>query len=127
MPEASLIRKNDVVVYRDSGYLIVSEQDAIKNNEQLSKISFRINKRPSSSKISKSYTGINWDKEIEHQKSSVRSKVEHVFLIIKREFGYKKVVYKGIAKNMNRFNVLFACANLLMCVRAGRSLDPITG
>ena len=124
---SKLIRKDDEVVYGDSGYLGVSEQDAIKNNEQFSKINFRINKRPSSSKISKSYIGINWDKEIEHQKSSVRSKVEHVFLIVKRYFGYKKVVYKGIAKNMNRFNVLFACANLLMCVRAGRSLDPITG
>lgn len=34
-------------------------------------------------------------------------------------------VYRGLAKNMNRFNILFASANLLMCARAGRSLAPI--
>ena len=45
---------------------------------------------------------------------------EKIFSDLKErlDFGYCKVVYKGIAKNMNRFNLLFACANLLMCVRA---------
>ena len=47
--------------------------------------------------------------------------VEHAFLIVKRDFGYRKVAYRGIAKNMNRFHVLFGCANLLMCIRAGRT------
>ena len=32
---------------------------------------------------------------------------------------------KGIAKNMNRFHILFSCANLVMCIRANRSLAPI--
>ena len=122
-----LIRDDDTVMYGDSGYLGVSEQDVIKNDEHLSKVDFRINIRPSSMKISDSYDGINWDKEIEHQKSSVRCKVEHPFLIVKRIFGYTKVVYKGIAKNMNRFFVLFASADLLMCARAKRTLVPITG
>ena len=34
---------------------------------------------------------------------------------------------KGIAKNMNRFHILFACSNLVMCIRANRSLAPIAG
>ena len=84
-------------------------------------IVFRINKRPSSIKVNeKNYNGFNWDRFIENRKSSVRSKVEHPFLIVKRQFGYAKVVYRGIAKNLNRFHVLFASANLLMCIRAGR-------
>lgn len=58
---------------------------------------------------------------MEHDKSSVRSKVEHPFLIVKKQLGYAKVVYRGIAKNMNRFNILFASANLIMCDRAGRT------
>lgn len=124
---SKLIRRDDEVVYGDSGYLGVSEQESIKSDEKLSKIEFRINKRPSSLKIKDCYKGENWDRSIERSKSSVRSKVEHPFLIIKRHFGYCKVVYKGIAKNMNRFNLLFACANLLMCVRANRSLSPIVG
>ena len=61
------------------------------------------------------------------RKSSVRSKVEHIFLIVKRYFGYSKVSYRGLAKNMNRFNILFASANLLMCARAGQSLASIEG
>ena len=92
----------------------------VESDEHLSQVEYRINVRPSSIKISKNYTGRNWDKEIENRKSSTRCKVEHPFLIVKRQFGYAKVVYRGIAKNFHRFNVLFACANLVMCARAGR-------
>lgn len=124
---SELIRPDDEVVYGDSGYLGASEQEAIRTNEDFSKIDFRINKRPSSLKIKDCYKGENWDKKIERSKSSVRCKVEHPFLIVKRYFGYCKVAYKGIEKNMNRFNLLFACANLLMCIRAKRSLASIVG
>ena len=95
------------------------QEDVIKD-EHLSPIDFRICKRPSSLKTSKDYEGINWEKQMENRLSSIRCKVEHAFLIVKRDFGYRKVAYRGIAKNMNRFHVLFGCANLLMCIRAGR-------
>lgn len=124
---SELIRRDDEVVYGDSGYLGAAEQEKIKSDEDFSKIEFRINKRPSGLKIKDCYRGENWDKKIERSKSSVRCKVEHAFLIVKRYFGYCKVVYKGIEKNMNRFNFLFACANLVMCMRANRSLAPIAG
>ena len=122
-----LIRDDDEVVYGDSGYLGIENQDRVKEDDHLSKIDYRINKRPSSLKMPDSYTGINWDKEIESSKSSVRCRVEHAFLIVKRDFGYKKTAYRGLFKNMNRFHVLFACANLMMCLRAERSLDPLEG
>ncbi len=116
-----LFRQDDNVGYGDSGYLGIEKRDEVKNDPNLSKIVFRINKRPSSIKVNeKNYNGFNWDRFIENRKSSVRSKVEHPFLIVKRQFGYAKVVYRGIAKNMNRFHVLFASTNLLMCIRAGR-------
>ena len=118
-----LIREDDEVVYGDSGYLGVSRQDAVMEDEHLSQIDYRICKRPKSIKTPDSYQGINWEKHREHRKSSVRCKIEHVFLIVKRDFGYRKVVYRGIARNMNRFHVLFGCANLLMCIRAGRTAD----
>ena len=44
-------------------------------------------------------------------------------VIVKQQFEYAKVVYRGIAKNMNRFHILFASANLLKCFRAGRAKD----
>ena len=60
---------------------------------------------------------------MEHEKSTVWCKVEHPFLIVKRQMGYAKVVYRGLAKNMNQFHILFASANLIMCNRAGRTKD----
>lgn len=122
-----LLREDDTVMYGDSGYLGVQNQEVVLNNPHLSKINYVINKRPSSLKITDSYNGINWDKEIENRKSSVRSKVEHPFLIVKKQFGYSKTVYKGIKKNMNKFFVLFASANLLMCARSGRTNEFCMG
>jgi IS5 family transposase len=61
-------------------------------------------------------------KRIERRKSSIRSKVEHPFLIIKRFFGYSKTVYRGLAKNAHRLHMLFTSANPLMCIRAGMPL-----
>ena len=119
----NLIREDDSVVYGDSGYIGIENREEIQQEEHLSQIDYRINRRPSQNRITSKYTGENYDKTIEHQKSSVRSKVEHPFLIVKKLFGYSKVVYKGIAKNLNRFYMLFASANLLMCLRAGRRED----
>lgn len=99
----------------------MAKRPEVKENKHLSEVEYRTNVRHSSLKTSDSYKGINWDKQMEHRKSSVRCKVEHPFLILKRQFGYSKVVYRGIAKNFHRFNILFASANRLMCARAGRT------
>ena len=115
-----LIREDDEVLYGDSGYLGVMNRPEFQADKHLSSMEYRLNIRPSSIKMSKEYHGIRWDEEIENRKSSTRCKVEHPFLIVKRYFGYCKTAYRGIAKNMNRFNILFASANLLMCIRAGR-------
>ena len=42
-----------------------------------------------------------------------RAKVEHPFLRLKRLFGYGKVRYRGLAKNMERLALLFGLGNLL--------------
>ena len=65
----------------------------------------------------------DWERYIEHRKSSIRSKVEHVFRIIKCQFGYKKVVYRGLKKNENRLYALFACADLYSLAIAGRKFS----
>jgi len=123
---SKLIRVDDEVVYGDSGYLGIEKREEIKSDEHLSSIEYRINRRPG--KLPKvSDNAIDWERYIENRKSSMRCKVEHPFKIIKCEFGYRKVRYRGLAKNANRLFVLFACVNLLMCVRAGRKLKPIMG
>lgn len=62
---------------------------------------------------------------MEHEKSAVRCKVEHPFLIVKKQMGYAKVVYRGIAKNMNRFHMLFASANLRQSLLLNILLSPV--
>jgi IS5 family transposase len=52
------------------------------------------------------------DKAINRTKSRVRSKVEHVFNVVKRLWGFAKVRYRGIAKNANRLFIAFGLANL---------------
>ncbi len=47
-------------------------------------------------------------------KSSVRSKVEHVFQILKLKFGFVKVRYRGLTKNANRLFATCALVNLFM-------------
>lgn len=95
-----LIRKDDGVVYGDPRYNGAGKREKIQNDEHLSKAEFRTNRRPSSIWVP-DLKKINWDKQMEHRKSSIRCKVEPTFLIVKKQFGYSKVVYRGIAKNMN--------------------------
>lgn len=50
------------------------------------------------------------DRLIEFGKASIRARVEHPFLILKRDFGFAKTRYNGLAKNLNRLHVAFASA-----------------
>ena len=58
-----------------------------------------------------------------HGKPQILGKVEHVFRIIKCQFGYKKTVNRGLKKNENRLYAMFACANLYALAIAGRKLS----
>ena len=57
------------------------------------------------------------EQEKNSRKSSVRAKVEHVFGVIKNIFGFRKVRYRGLAKNLNRLEVTAALANLYLVRR----------
>jgi IS5 family transposase len=54
------------------------------------------------------------EREKNRTKSKVRSKVEHVFAVLKLKFGFVKVRYRGIEKNANRLFAAFALVNLFM-------------
>jgi hypothetical protein len=61
------------------------------------------------------------DKDTNRFKSSVRSKVEHPFLTLKRLWGFAKVRCRSLAKNANR---AFAMLAMLNINKWGR---PLTG
>ena len=50
-------------------------------------------------------------------KSKVRAKVEHVFLVMKRIFGWAKVRYRGLAKNAHWLFISCGLANLYVARR----------
>ena len=47
-------------------------------------------------------------------KAGVRAKVEHPFRVIKRQFGFARVRYKGLAKNAAQIATFFALSNVWM-------------
>jgi transposase, IS5 family len=54
---------------------------------------------------------------IEKLKAQVRARGEHAFRVVKRQFGYVKVRYRGLAKNTAQLHMLFALANIWMARR----------
>jgi IS5 family transposase len=54
---------------------------------------------------------------VEKMKASIRAKVEHPFRVLKRQFGYTKVRYRGLKKNTAQIVTLFALSNLWMARR----------
>ena len=55
--------------------------------------------------------------ELEKVKAQVRARVEHPFAIIKNLFKYRKVRYRGLAKNTAQLHSLFALANIILAGR----------
>lgn len=51
---------------------------------------------------------------VEQTKASIRAKVEHPFRVVKCQFGFTKVRYRGLMKNTAQLTTLFALSNLWM-------------
>lgn len=54
------------------------------------------------------------DRQWNRRQSSVRAKIEHIFHVIKRLWGHRKVRYRGLAKNEAHYFSLLALANLFL-------------
>ena len=61
--------------------------------------------------------------QVEKIKASIRAKVEHPFRVIKRQFGFVKVRYRGLAKNAAQIKTLFALSKLWMARKKLAILD----
>tara|TARA_R110002074_G_scaffold90662_2_gene198691 strand:- start:22 stop:978 length:957 start_codon:yes stop_codon:yes gene_type:complete len=57
------------------------------------------------------------DQQINRLIAKVRSRVEHPFRVLKRQFGYIKTRYRGLAKNQAQLFSLFALGNLYLLRR----------
>lgn len=112
-----LLSGEEEIVYGDSGYLGAEKRDgAILRNKQGNRIRHKVNRRPSQSK-NRSVRSQAQIKRREHEKSSVRAKVEHVFAVVKRQLRYRKTRYRGLRKQVAKLNMMFALANLILADR----------
>jgi transposase, IS5 family len=109
----TLVRADDEVVYADAGYQGVQKRPDISSDEHLAGVDFRV-----AARLGRLRTMPEHDRAVESRTASVRAKVEHPYLIVKRDFGFTKTRYRGLAKNRNHLHVLFASANWLMRARA---------
>ncbi len=106
-------RIGDGVVYLDAGYPGVHKRPEVTGDADLSGVQWRIASRKKTLAAMPLH-----DQRVESRQASVRAKVEHPFLILKRDFGFTKTRYRGIAKNLNHLYVLFSSANWVMRGRA---------
>ena len=54
------------------------------------------------------------EREKNREKSKIRSRVEHVFAVLKLQFGFVKLRYRGPAKNGTRLFTTCALVNLFL-------------
>jgi IS5 family transposase len=59
-----------------------------------------------------------WTRGLNHAIAKLRAIGEHPFRILKRQFGYTKVRYRGLSKNTAQLFMLFALGNLYQVRRA---------
>jgi IS5 family transposase len=107
-----LLHGNEQLVFADAGYQGVEKRDEATGVDW--HVAMRPGKRRALDKNSP--WGSLLDKA-EQMKASVRAKVEHPFRVIKCQFGFTKVRYKGLAKNTAQLVTLFALSNLWMARR----------
>ena len=114
---SELLTGEEEEVYGDSGYLGAEKrQEALKKNKAGKSVHYKINRRPSQSK-NKSARSQAQIKRHEHEKSSVRAKVEHVFAVVKLQLRFRKTRYRGLRKQIAKMNIMFALANLILADR----------
>lgn len=114
-----LLRPDDEVVYGDAGYQGAHKRAEVTTDPQLSQVQWRVAARKGALK-----TMHPTDRAEQSRQAGIRAKVEHPFLIMKRDFGFTKTRYQGIAKNLNFMHVLFASVNYLMRARAVALMTP---
>lgn len=114
---SELLTGEEEEVYGDSGYLGAEKRpEALKKNKAGKSVHYKINRRPSQSK-NKSARSHAQIKRHEHEKSSVRAKVEHVFAVVKLQLRFRKTRYRGLQKQIAKMNMMFALANLILADR----------
>jgi IS5 family transposase len=110
---SDLLHGEEEMVFADAGY-----QGVAKRTENTGKnVVWHVAMRPGKRRALGASRHPRILDQIERIKAQVRAKGEHAFLVVKRQFGYTKVRYRGLAKNIAELRTLFALSNLWMARR----------
>jgi len=108
-PLPDLLHGNERRVYGDSAY---ASQKALIQGKAARAQDF------TNQRTSKAGCVVDEAKKAKNRnKSKIRSRVEHVFAVVKRLWGFDKVRYRGLAKNATRAFVTLAMANIYLARR----------
>ena len=101
-----LLHGEEVAVYADAGYT-GAEQRVEREN-----LAWHIAARRSKVNAIVNDAIREATKGLETLKARIRARVEHPFRVVKRQFGFVKVRFRGLAKNTTQVLTLFALSNL---------------
>jgi IS5 family transposase len=105
-----LLHGEEVMAFGDAGYQSVEKRPDAKADVTWH-VAMRPGKRRALDKDNEADALLD---QAEKLKASVRAKVEYPFRVIKRQFGFVKVRYRGLKKNTAQLFTLFALSNLWM-------------
>lgn len=103
-----LLHGGETSVWADKGYVSAERETEFKAPGKFWGV---MRKAPKGGKLHR------LDERINRIIAMVRAKVEHPFRVIKRQFGYTKTRYRGLAKNRAQLFTLFALGNLFLVRR----------
>jgi IS5 family transposase len=106
----SLLHGEEMVAVGDAGYQGIDKRPDTRAN-----VTWHVAMRPGKCRaLDKDNAADAAIDQAEKLKAGIRAKVEHPFRVIKRQFGYVKVRYRGLKKNTAQLITLFALSNLWM-------------
>lgn len=111
---AKLLHGKEEAVWADAGYTGIAKREEIATDETKSRIDWQVAAKRGTIEAMPEGALKEETKKVEKLKAQIRAKVEHPFRVIKRQFGYVKVRFKGLAKNGAQVLTLFALSNLWM-------------
>ncbi len=107
---AALLHGDEQVVHGDAGYTGADKRQELRNKT----LDWNIAEKRGRVKALPQGPLKQATEERETLKAKVRARVEHPFRVVKRQFGYVKVRYRGLVKNTAQLMTLFALSNLWM-------------
>ncbi|AOJ76467.1 IS5 family transposase [Burkholderia ubonensis] len=106
----ALLHGHEEEAFGDAGYIGVDKRDEM--NGKL--VKWRVAAKRGKIKAMQDGPLKDLETTVERTKAQIRARVEHPFHIVKNLFRYRKVRYKGLAKNTAQLFSLFALANLVI-------------